>query len=152
MPATATPRNSRTVKSTLRVAFAALVGMSLVLAGSANGSPRRDTRSRKAAPIVVCPDAGRTEVSVPDGIDGIRVFASDGRPGAATDITVLVAGRDRTIRAFGGGVFGLQLDEHLPGRRIQVALEPVLDAPSAACVSRVELLRGGAVVATAQIR
>jgi hypothetical protein len=143
MSDTATTRNP-----TIRAALGVAVAVTLVLAGSANGSPRSEARSRKAIPQTGCPDAGRTEVTVPDGIDGIRVFATDGRPGAATDITVLAGGRDRTVRAFGGGVFGLELDEPLRARRVQVALEPVLDAPSGACVSRVELLRGGAVVAT----
>lgn len=140
MPAAATHRH--------RTMLSAAVAVSLVLAGSASGSPRRTSPRKPPAGPAVCPDAGRAEVAVPAGVDGIRVFATDGHPDAATDVTLLAAGRHRTVRAFGGGVFGLQLDKPLRALRIQVALEPVLDAPSGVCVSRVELLRGGTVVAT----
>jgi hypothetical protein len=130
---------------------AAMVCAALAVAvAPASGSPRL----RKPAPpaLPACPDAGRAVVDVPDGIDGFRVFVDAARPGAATDVTVLAEGSDRTLRAFAPGVFGLELDEPLRGERIQVALEPVLDASSSACIGRIELLRGGAVVGTAQIR
>jgi hypothetical protein len=133
---------------------ATLVCMAIAAAGGpADGSPRDGARGKRVrATLPVCPEAGRADVAVPDGIDGIRIFVADARPGAATDVTVLAAGSDRTLRAFAPGVFGLELDEPLRADRIQVALEPVLDAKSSACVERVELLRGGAVVGTAEIR
>ena len=123
------------------------------IGGSADGSPRDGTRKARPRPALpVCPEAGRTTVQVPDGIDGFRIFVTDARPGAATDVTVLAAGSDRTLRAFAPGVIGLELDEPLRGDRVQIALEPVLEAKTAACIDRIELLRGGAVVGTAEIR
>jgi hypothetical protein len=149
-------RTTRPHISRIRAAAgaAAMVCVALgAVAGSADGSPRDGSRAGKArAALPTCPVAGRAEVVVPDGVDGIRIFVGDARPGAATDVTVLAAGSDRTLRAFAPGVFGLELDEPLRADRIQVALEPVLDATSSACVDRVELLRGGAVVGTALIR
>lgn len=133
---------------------AALVCVALgAVTGSADGSPRDGVRKAQPRPTLpVCAEAGRATVEVPDGIDGFRIFVADARPGAATDVTVLAAGSDRTLRAFAPGVIGLELDEPLRGVRVQVALEPVLDAKTAACIDRIELLRGGAVVGTAQIR
>jgi hypothetical protein len=132
---------------------ATLVCMAIgAVAAPADGSPR-DGKKRAVRPALpVCAEAGRAVVDVPDGIDGFRIFVGDALPGAATDVTVLAAGSDRTLRAFAPGVFGLELDEPLRGERIQVALEPVLEAKSSACIDRIELLRGGAVVGTAQIR
>ena len=124
----------------------------LASAAQADGTPRGRAPVRMATG---CPVAGRAAVIVPptiDGIDGIRVFVDAARPGAATDVTVLAGGRDRTLRARGAGEFALLLDEPLRARRIEIALEPVLEAPAAACVDRVELLRGGAVVGTAEIK
>jgi hypothetical protein len=63
-----------------------------------------------------------------DGIDGFRVYVATARPGAATDVTVLAAGRDRTLRAFAPGVLALSLDQPLRGRTVDVAIEPVLEA------------------------
>jgi hypothetical protein len=118
------------------------------LTGSAEARPHRRT-----APM--CSDAARTSVLLPaglDGIDGFRIVVAGARPGAATDVTVLANGRDRTLRAFTPGTSALLMSEPLRARRIEIALEPVLGAPAAACVSRVELLRAGAVVGTAEIR
>lgn len=133
---------------------ATLVCMAIgAIAAPADGSPQGGGKKRAVrAALPVCAEAGRAVVDVPDGIDGFRIFVGDARPGAATDVTVLAAGSDRTLRAFAPGVFGLELDEPLRAERIQVALEPVLDAKSSACIDRIELLRGGAVVGTAQIR
>lgn len=137
----------------------ALLGVAVAvvaLGESADGSPHARARSaaRAGAPprLPACTEAGRAAVEVPDGVDGFRVFVDVAHPDGATDVTVLAARRDFTLRAFGPGVFGLELSEPVPARRIEVALEPVLDAPAGVCVARVELLRGGAVVGTARIR
>lgn len=145
---------SRTTHSHISRATGALMVCAALAAvvAPADGSPRDRDRARARAALPTCPQAGRTMVDVPDGIDGIRIFVADARPGAATDVTVLAAGRDRTLRAFAPGVFGLVLDEPLDADRVLVALEPVLDAETSACVERIELLRGGAVVGTARIR
>jgi hypothetical protein len=125
-----------------------------VTASPANAGSKAERAREKAQPTS-CPEAGRAKVTLPDGIngiDGVRVFVTDARPGAATDVTVLAAGRDRTVRAFVPGEMILSMDEPLRARTVEVALEPVFDATHAACVERVELLRGGAVVGTAEIR
>lgn len=119
--------------------------------GNAGGQKARPAGTRE----VICPEAGRARIVLPaglDGIDGFRVYVADAAPGSATDVTVLSAGRDRTLRAFAPGELTLSMDAPLRGRTIDVALEPVLDAPQAACVARVELLRGGEVVGAAEIR
>lgn len=153
---TVTPRTQH--HRNLRSALGAGVVLCAVLAGSASGSPRGEReRERALRPRIAgvhCVDAGRAELSVGDGggFDAIRVVVDQTVPGAATDVTVLVGLRDRTLRTLGGGEWGLALDEPLRARRVQVAIEPVLDAPAGACIDRVELLRDGAVVATARIR
>lgn len=125
-----------------------LTAMALIaMVGVADAGKKKG--ARRADP---CPEAGRAVVWVPDGIDGIRVIVDQAVPDAATDVTVLAGERDRTVRALGAGVFGLSLDEPLRAPSIQVAVEPVLEARTAACVSRIELLRGGTVVGTAQIK
>ncbi len=144
----------------LRSALGSLLVLCAALAGSASGSPRR-ARATSARQVVVLPmvagihclDAGRAEIAVGDGqgFDAIRVVVNEAVPGAATDVTVLVGPRDRTLRTMGGGEWGLALDEPLLAHRILVAIEPVLEAPAGACIQRVELLRKGAVVATARI-
>jgi len=139
---------ARALAGVAAVMCAALVA----IAGTAAGSPRGVSRAERDARSFGCPAAGRASLTVPDGVDGIRVFVDAARPGAATDVTLLAGGRDRTLRAHGAGEFALLLDEPLRERRVEVALEPVLEAPSAACVDRVELLRRGAVVGTAEIK
>ena len=130
-----------------------------VAAGPASaGKESHRSEAVQALPAPVrpaCPDAGRAHVTLPDGLDGIdgfRVYVADAAPGAATDVTVLGGHHDRTLRAFAPGITTLSLDEPLRARGFDVALEPVLDAAEAACISRVELLRGGVVVGAAEIR
>lgn len=151
-----------------RSAFGGLVVLCAALGGSAAGSPdeaagadgaRRPTRAPAAAGVVKvpgahCAHAGRAVLALRDdqGFDAIRVIADTALPGAATDVTVLAGPSDRTLRTLGGGEWGLVMDEPLRARRVQVAIEPVLEAPAGACVERVELLRRGAVVATARIQ
>lgn len=143
MKATTHPRLSRA-----RALGAGAVIVCAALVTTAAGSPQA---RRSAAPL--CPVAGRAQVTVPDGaIDGFRVIVGDARPGAATDVTVVAGAADRTLRAFAPGEMALLLDEPLRARRIEVAIEPVLEAPTGACVQRVELLRGGVVVGAAEIR
>ncbi|MCB9560656.1 MAG: hypothetical protein H6709_24115 [Kofleriaceae bacterium] len=153
------PRGPR--RTLLRSAIAGPVLLCAAMLGSAAGSPARGVarapRVAAVAPVQVagvhCADGGRTEVSLPDGgFDAIRVVVDAAVPGAATDVTLLAGHGDRTVRAFGGGEWGLVLDEPLRERHVQVAVEPVLEAPAGACVARVELLRRGAVVGTARIR
>jgi hypothetical protein len=148
-------------KTVVRLTHGSILLLALA-AGSANAGSSRDDhvsqrRQTMTAPAVGprCPEAGRARVVLPDGLDGIdgfRVYVATARPGAATDVTVLAAGRDRTLRAFAPGVLALSLDQPLRGRTVDVAIEPVLEASLAACVERVELLRGGAVVGFAEIR
>jgi hypothetical protein len=142
-------RHRRIVRACALLGAAVGIGAALGAAhGRADGSPHRSgSRSGPA-----CPAAGRTALTVPDGIDGFRVVVASAGPGSATDVTILADGRDRTLRAFAPGVIGLLLDEPLPARQVEVAVEPVLDAPVGACVARVELLRGGVVVGAAEIR
>jgi hypothetical protein len=142
-------------KTVMRLTRCSILLLALA-AGPANaGSTHDDRAAKRPVRAAVCPEAGRARVMLPvglDGIDGFRVYVTTARPGAATDVTILASGRDRTLRAFAPGVLALELDQPLPGRMVEIALEPVLDASQAACVERVELLRGGAVVGSAEIR
>lgn len=141
---------SPTFRPSNRSICAAFAAVAVIGAVGSQADAGRRAKSRPAAER--CPAAGRAAITVPDGVDAILVFVDRANPDDATDVTVLSGDSDRTVRAFGEGVFGLALDEPLTGSHIEVALEPVLDAPGAACVSRIELLRSGAVVGTAQIK
>jgi len=102
-----------------------------------------------------CTEAARAHVELPagvDGVDGFRIFVSDAGARMKSDVTILAGHADRTLRAFAPGVFALLLDAPLAAKAIDIAIEPVLDAPMPACVDRVELLRGGLVVGTAEIK
>jgi hypothetical protein len=101
------------------------------------------------APAVRCADAARLELSVPVAFDEVRVMVGAGRPGAASAVTVVAGDSDRKVTAFGRGRWALAMTDMLPAGPVVVAVEPVLDAPASACVERVELVRGGAVVAAA---
>jgi hypothetical protein len=129
-----------------------LVGLAFlpaVILGSALGAG-----SSTAGPVRACPEAGRATVVMPagvDGIDGFRVLVGAAPRGAAIDVTILAGESDRTLRVESTGATTLLLDAPLSARWIDVALEPVLEAPAPACVERVELLRGGMVVGAAAI-
>ena len=102
-----------------------------------------------------CVEAARAHVALPaevDGIDGFRIVVAEAGTHAQSDVTVIAGKQDRTLRAFAPGELTLLLDAPLRARSIDVALEPVLDAPAPACVSKVELLRAGQVVGTAEIK
>ena len=90
------------------------------------------------------------ELEVPVGFDEVRVVVGAGRPGAASAVTVLAGNSDRRVTAFGRGRWALTMTDMLPAGPVVVAVEPLLDAPASACVERVELVRGGAVVAAAR--
>jgi hypothetical protein len=107
--------------------------------GAANGAPQAAS----------CPDTARVELSVPVGFDEVRVVVGAGRPGGASAVTVVAGDSDRRVTAFGRGRWALAMTDMLPAGPVLVAVEPVLDAPSSACIERVELVRGGAVIAAA---
>lgn len=112
-------------------------------AGAADGAPGTAVR---------CADAARMELSVPVAFDEVRVMVGAGRPGAASAVTVVAGDSDRRVTAFGSGRWALAMTDMLPAGPVLVAVEPVLDAPASACVERVELVRGGAVIASARPR
>jgi len=130
---------------------AAVVGLG-VAAGAATGAPDADPEAALRRFGSPCADAGLAEVSVPVGIDEVRVVVSDGLPGAAAAVTVLAGERDRQLTTFGGGRWALAMNEPLPAGKMVIAVEPVLDAPIGACVQRVELVHGGTVIASARPR
>ena len=123
--------------------LAALLAVAEVAAGAPSAA------RTAVAPAPRCADAGRVELSVPVGFDEVRVVTGADRPGAAASVTVLVGNADRQVTAFGGGRWALAMSEPMPAGPVVVAVEPVLDAPASACVERVELVRGGAVIARA---
>lgn len=130
----------------MRLTSLTVAATSLALAGTAAAGPHAHR---------ACAEAGRAKVSLPaglDGIDGFRIVVAAAGRDAQSDVTILAGRSDRTLRAFAPGVFALLMDEPLLARTFEVAIEPVLDARAPACVQRVELLRAGQVVATAEIR
>jgi hypothetical protein len=114
-------------------------------------SPSQPARPVKVAGLH-CSEAGRAIVAAPTGFDGVRVVVADAAPGAAVDVTVLTGASDRRVRARGGGAWSLRMEATAPSGPVLVAIEPSLDAPSGACVERVELLRDERVVADVRVR
>jgi hypothetical protein len=112
-----------------------------VTGGAADGAP--------AGGRATCADAARMELSAPVAFDEVRVMVGAGRPGAASAVTVVAGDSDRRVTAFGRGRWALAMTDMLPAGPVVVAVEPVLDAPASVCIERVELVRGGAVVASA---
>ncbi|MBK9030550.1 MAG: hypothetical protein IPL61_04290 [Myxococcales bacterium] len=93
-----------------------------------------------------CADAARAELQVAGGYDAVRVVTAPGAPGASVVVSVAGADRWTSLTARAGGPTSLSLAPGADGP-VLVAVEPDLDAVVGACVQRVELLRGGEVIA-----
>ena len=107
------------------------------------------------APVQVagvdCVEAPRVQLEVPGGYDTVRVVTAPGAAGASVVVSVASADRWASVTARGGGPTSLQLGLGGGGAAV-FAVEPDLDAAAGACVERIELLRGGELVAHVDLR
>ena len=93
-----------------------------------------------------CAETARLPVDVPGGYDSVRVVTSAGQAGAAVVVSVAGADRGVSLTAPAGGPSTLTVTPS-GGGPVLVAIEPDLDVAVGACVERIDLLRGGEVVA-----
>ncbi len=126
----------------------ALAAFTLIVGGGAVSAEDRPT-----SPPTMCTEASQTSVQLPTwaSVDEIRVIVANDSPeqGAAT-ISVEAGRFGRVVRVHGAASRGLKFSSPLTGGNYQVALDPVFEAQRSACVERILLLRGGALVASIQ--
>ncbi len=134
---------SRTTAHPFRIAaFAALL---IAPPGTVTADP---PATKRAAP---CAEVSFTNVALPirASVDEIRVIVADHSPkSGAARISVGAGRHDRVVRVLGGASRGLKFTSPLVGRLFRIELDPVFEAPRSACVERILLLRGGALVAS----
>ena len=69
----------------MRLTHAAMVLLASLAGPASAGSDHAHRASTAATPKLSCPEAVRAQVVLPDGldgIDGVRVYVTDARPGA----------------------------------------------------------------------
>ena len=106
-----------------------------------------------AAAESMCAEASHTRVQLPPSasVDEIRVIVADHSPEQGAATVSVEAGRfGRVVRVHGAMSRGLTFSSPLTGGDFEVALDPVFEAQRSACVERILLLRGGALVASIQ--
>lgn len=87
----------------------------------------------------------------PVTVDEIRVVVADHSPAAgAVTITVDAGPFDRVLRVRGPLSRRLSFAPALSGQVFHVSLDPVFEAPTSACIERVELVRAGVPVAVVE--
>lgn len=116
--------------------------------GSAGGTRAGGPRVRTAT----CAEAAIARVAMPTGsaIDGVRVILAPGSsPSGAADVAVHAGAFDRVVHVRGDSR-ALQFSPPLvaDAGALAVTIDPVWDAATTACVERIELLHGGAIVNT----
>jgi hypothetical protein len=100
-----------------------------------------------------CAEASFTNVQLPSwaAIDEIRVVVAKSSPAqGAANISVEAGRFGRVVHVRGSGSRGLKFSSPLTGNRFHIALDPVFEARRSACIERILLLRGGALVASVQ--
>lgn len=136
-------------RSTIRAALTVLAVAGSAHAGAPAGAPAR--RPAPPAPLPpTCTPAAIADVllSRPVPIDEIRVVVAEGSPaGGAAEVVLESGTTDRVLRVRGGS-HDLKFFPAVTSAAFRVSLSPVFEADRDACVSRIELRRGGAAVAT----
>lgn len=129
-----------------------LVALASLLLG---GTPRVDAepRTRAHAHLSRCTPAHIQDIRLPFpiSVDEVRVVVADHSPpaGAAT-VRVDAGPFDRVLRVHGPLSQGIKFEPALAGRVFHVSLDPVFEAPTAACIERVELMRDGVPLAVVE--
>ena len=98
-----------------------------------------------------CAEASRAAVEVVGGYDQVRVVTAPGAPRAALVVTVVDRDGWSSFTARAGGTSSLSVAGGGGGGAVTLAIEPDLDAPSGACALKLELMRGGEVVAAVDL-
>ena len=117
-----------------------------VLPGIALASPTAPSMTAGAD----CAEASRAAVEVVGGYDAVRVVTAPGAPRAALVVTVVDRDGWSSFTARAGGTSSLSVAGG-GGGAVTLAIEPDLDAPSGACALKLELMRGGEVVAAVDL-
>ena len=134
-------------------------GIALLVGALATGAPAGETDARSRGSLVRtprCTEADIAWVTLPAGaaIDGVRVTVAAGSsPTSAADVAVHAGPFDRVVHVRGDSramTFSPPLIAD--NGALAVTLDPVWDASTAACIERIELLRGGAVVGSVRPR
>lgn len=97
-----------------------------------------------------CVEASRAAVEVVGGYDEIRVVTAPGAPRAALVVTAVDGDHWSSFTARAGGMSSLSVAGG-GGGLVTLAIEPDLDAPVGACALKLELMRGGEVVAAVDL-
>lgn len=99
---------------------------------------------------VDCAEASRAAIEVVGGYDEVRVVTAPGAPRAALVVTVADRTRWSSFTARAGGTSSMSVAGG-EGGAVTLAIEPDLDAPAGACALKLELVRGGEVVAAVDL-
>lgn len=88
------------------------------------------------------------ELAEDTAVNAILVRVADSSPeDGATDVRVAAGQGERVMHIWGAGSQTLEFEPALEGARFEVAIDPVVDAPTSACVAEVVLLDDGEAVA-----
>ena len=123
--------------------------MSALLALTLSPIATADSRS----PPPRCTPAAIADISLPFpvAVDEIRVVVATNSPVAGAATVRIDSGRfDRVLRVFGATSKRLSFTPALASRVFQISLDPVFEAPLAACIERVELVRAGVTIAVVE--
>lgn len=96
-----------------------------------------------------CSEAAIVDVRLPryERVDELRVVVARSSPETGAARVVVATGEFDRVMYVRGGSHGLSFSTPLTGNRFRVSLDPVLGAPAAACVERIELRSRGRLVA-----
>ena len=87
----------------------------------------------------------------PVTVDEVRVVVADhSPPSGATTVRVDAGAFDRVVRVHGPLSQRLTFEPGLAGQVFHVSLDPVFEAPTTACIERVELVRRGVALAVVE--
>jgi hypothetical protein len=121
----------------------------VVLCARAGAEPQGKKRQRAHLPRCAPAHIQDIRLPIPMAVDEVRVVvANHSPPSGAANVRVDAGQYDRVMQIHGQVSKTLQFHPALAGTVFHVSLDPVFEAPHAACIERVELVRRGVKVAT----